>query len=340
MQGNSGDSPPNQTELAGRLGFAAMAILVSLAACVPNDAPRPGVQPQPSATGASRRLSGPPRRVSFAYEWCPYSCQQSRYHFSQYGGFPPDHHTIAGVSRDESQAAYANSDIFAASWWGRGHFTDQSVPLVLQANRALDDAGQAGTQHMKVSVYYEAEGNQIGTTPGSPNPSSAQLGNDLSYLMRTYVNGPNGGRWARVNGKPVLFVYGDGTDTCGMNDRWRKAPGVSKWFVVLKVFPGYATCPTQPDGWHQYSPAVAFDAQLPYSVSISPGFWSNTEPAPRLERNLTTWQQNVARMNAANVDFQFVTTLNEWNEGTGVGATDEWQFQYLDVLHAFAPRTG
>jgi hypothetical protein len=42
----------------------------------------------------------------------------------------------------------------------------------------------------------------------------------------------------------------------------------------------------------------------------------------------------------ANVDFQFVTTLNEWNEGTGYGANDEWQFQYLDVLHALAPRTG
>jgi hypothetical protein len=114
---------------------------------------------------------------------------------------------------------------------------------------------------------------------------------------------------------------------------------VSKWFVVLKVYPGYAACPTQPDGWHQYSPALAFDAQLPCSVSISPGFSSNTEPAPRLERNLTTWQHNVARMNAANVDFQFVTTLNEWNEGTGYSANDEWQFQYLDVLHALAPRT-
>jgi hypothetical protein len=44
-------------------------------------------------------------------------------------------------------------------------------------------------------------------------------------------------------------------------------------------------------------------------------------------------------MNAANVDFQFVTTLNEWNEGTGYSANDEWQFQYLDVLHALAPRT-
>ena len=45
------------------------------------------------------------------------------------------------------------------------------------------------------------------------------------------------------------------------------------------------------------------------------------------------------RSTFANVDFQFVTTLNEWNEGTGYGANDKWQFQYLDVLHALAPRT-
>jgi hypothetical protein len=285
-------------------------------------------------------LSGPPIRVAFAYEWCPASCQQSRYHFSTYGGFPPDHHTLAGVSRDQDQAVYANTDIFASSWWGRGHFTDQSMPLVLRANRALDDAGRAGNQHMRVSAYYEAEGNGVETTPGSPNPSPDQIGTDLSYLMRTYVNGPNGDRWARVNGKPVLFVYGDDRDTCGMADRWRTAPGVSTWFIVLKVVPDYKTCGSQPDSWHQYRPAVAFDAQAPYSVSISPGFWSNTEPVARLERNPATWQSSVARMNAIDVDFQFVTTLNEWNEGSGVGATDEWQSQYLDVLHAQPPPAG
>jgi hypothetical protein len=133
-------------------------------------------------------------------------------------------------------------------------------------------------------------------------------------------------------------VYGDGFDDCGVADRWRNADGADQWFVVLKVVPGYTSCASQPDSWHQYSPAHAIEAQLPHSVSISPGFWSNEEPAPRLDRSLARWQEVVERMNAAGAAFQYVTTLNEWNEGTGVGATDEWQSRYLDVLHARPPR--
>src|SRR4029077_9530895 len=115
------------------------------------------------------------------------------------------------------------------------------------------------------SIYYEPE--------GQGDPSSAQIGSDLSYLSH-YASDP---AWLRVGGKPVLFVYGSGSDNCGMADRWAAAPGRSSWYVVLKVFAGYTACANQPDSWHQYGPAVRTDRQGSFSFSISPGFFKAGE---------------------------------------------------------------
>ncbi len=100
----------------------------------------------------------------------------------------------------------------------------------------------------------------------------------------------------RVNGKFVVFVYADATDGCGMADRWVQADnGLGHpAYIVLKVFAGYSYCASQPDSWHQYSPAVATDEQKGFSYAISPGFWKKGE-APRLVRDLARWTSNVDR---------------------------------------------
>src|SRR5207247_539670 len=124
-------------------------------------------------------------------------------------------------------------------------------------------------------------------------------------------------------GKFVVFVYSDGSDACGMADRWKAANTVGA-YVVLKVFSGYKTCTSQPDGWHQYAPAVAEDGQAPYSFSISPGFWKKSEATPRLARDLSRFNQNIKDMMASNANFQLVTTFNEWGEGTAVESATQW----------------
>src|SRR6476646_744769 len=70
----------------------------------------------------------------------------------------------------------------------------------------------------------------------------------------------------QINGRPVVFVYTDGLDACPMATRWHDA-NTFGFYIVLKVFSGYRTCPAQPDSWHQYSPAVATDSQPGYSYS-------------------------------------------------------------------------
>ena len=99
------------------------------------------------------------------------------------------------------------------------------------------------------SIYYENE--SLG------NPTVAQLQNDLQYIQSHYGANPS---FLRVNGKFVVFVYADATDACGMADRWVQADNNlgHPAYIVLKVFAGYKTCASQPDSWHQYSPAVAY----------------------------------------------------------------------------------
>ncbi len=134
----------------------------------------------------------------------------------------------------------------------------------------------------------------------------------------------------------MVFVYADANDACGMADRWKQGNIVGA-YVVLKVFSGYLNCASQPDDWHQYSPAVAEDHQGAHSFSISPGFWKVGETA-RLSRDVTRWAQNVKDMIASGSRWQLVTTFSEWGEGTAVEPATEWASasaygQYLDVLH-------
>ena len=122
-----------------------------------------------------------------------------------------------------------------------------------------------------------------------------------------------------------------------MSDRWKQANTVGA-YVVLKVFPGYRACTSQPDGWHQYAPAAAEDSQAGYSYTISPGFYKANETTPRLIRDPTRWNQNIKDMIASGAPFQLVTTFNEWGEGTAVESAQEWATPsgygaYLDALH-------
>jgi LysM repeat protein len=185
-------------------------------------------------------------------------------------------------------------------------------------------AAAAGTG-FQWSLYYEQEG------LGDPTVSALQ--DDLAYIQTHYAADP---AYLRINGRPVLFVFADPADGCGMATRWRAA-NTAGFYVVLKVFSGYRTCADQPDAWHQYGPAVATDSQAGYSYAISPGFWKVGE-APRLLRDLTRWQQNVQSMVASGAPLQLITTFNEWGEGTAVESAQEWASAsgfgaYLDILH-------
>jgi hypothetical protein len=256
-----------------------------------------------------------PIRAAFYYPWFPESwTQQGRYPYTNYvptlGFYKSSDADVIANHVAAMQAAGLDAGI--ASWWGRHTATDQRIPSLLNA--------ATGTT-FRWALYYENEGRS--------DPSVSDIESDLAYIDARYGHAPT---FLRVNGRPVLFVYASGTDGCAMADRWAQANTDHAFYIVLKVFPGYRTCASQPDSWHQYQPAIATSYQQGYSFTISPGFWKSGEPAPRLARNLSRWAGNVQQMVASGAPWQLVTTFNEWGEGTAIESSTEWNTAYLKVL--------
>ncbi len=262
-----------------------------------------------------------PLRAAFYYPWFPEAwTQKGIYPFTHY--HPSlNYYDSSSLTVERAHIAamqYGNIQAGIASWWGQGSMSDGRVPALLSA--------AAGTT-FRWAPYYEAE--SLG------DPSATQITADLGYIRDRYAADPS---YLRVHGRFVVFVYADGSDGCAMAQRWHDANTVGA-YVVLKTFNGYRTCASQPDGWHQYAPAVAADSQSGYSYSISPGFFLATDPTPRLARDRTAWNASIRAMVGSGAPFQLVTTFNEWGEGTSVESATEWASgsgygAYLDALHA------
>jgi hypothetical protein len=260
-----------------------------------------------------------PIRAAFYYPWFPEAWKQKGiYPYTNYtpklGYYSSSDLNI--IKKHIAMMQYANIQVGISSWWGQGTQTDGRVAEELSAS--------TGT-NFRWALYYEME--------GSGDPSVSQIQSDLTYILNHYGKDPS---YLRVGGKFVVFAYSDTKDACGMADRWKQANTVGA-YVVLKVFPGYAKCASQPNSWHQYSPAVAEDHQGSFSFSISPGFCLKGQ-AERLARDPNRWLQNVRDMIASGANWQLITTFSEWGEGTAVEPATQWSSasgygQYLDALH-------
>jgi acid phosphatase type 7 len=280
-----------------------------------------GRRPQLAITFGPAGLSLP-IRLAFYYPWFPNAWKQRG--MSPYTKYTPsagtyDSGDVATIRRHIEAMRYGKIQAGLASWWGRAHHTDSRLPRLFEAADALGGSFRWG-------IYYEAE--------SRGDPSEAEIRADLTYLRDRF-----GGQKSalRIDGRFVVFVYTAGSDGCPMAERWKRANTVGA-YVVLKVFPSFRTCPSQPDGWHQYAPALDSTAHLPWAVSISPGFYLAEDAQPRLTRDVSRWNRNIRDLVASRARFQLVTTFNEWGEGTAVESAREWASAsgygaYLDALH-------
>jgi hypothetical protein len=278
--------------------------------------------PTPTATASSGSFQPqPPIQAAFFYPWFPKAWTQSGiYPYTNYTPSLGYYSSTDDATIDEQLrlAQGAHLDAFIASWWGQGTTTDTAFQYIL--NRS--ERSESPYPGLRWAVYYEPE--------GQGDPSVSQIVSDLQYLADKVFSHPG---YLRVDGRPVVFVSANGADGSGMADRWAQAKAQlsGNVYVVLKVYSGYKSDPNQPDSWYQYSPAVAYDAQLPYSVTVSPGFWKVGEQ-PRLLRDPTTFETNVQRMATSGAFWQLITTWNEWGEGTSVEPAAESGNTYIDIL--------
>jgi hypothetical protein len=288
---------------------AAAGLFAALSAGAGTSAADPSFQP------------APPIQAAFFYPWFPNAWTQGVvYPYTNYSpslGFY-DSADDSTIDRQLELARQSHIEAFIASWWGKGHHTDAALQHILGRSE------RSGSPYpdLRWAVYYEEE--------GYSDPPASEIVADLQYLAGTAFSHPS---YLEVNGRPVVFVWSSGSDGSGMAARWAQAkaqfPNV---YVVLKVYSGYKTEPNQPDSWHQYGPASAYDSQAPYSATVSPGFWKKGETTPRLGRDLTRFEADVKRMAATGAFWQLLTTWNEWGEGTGVEPAAQFGTTYVDVL--------
>jgi acid phosphatase len=256
-----------------------------------------------------------PIRAAFYYGWFPETEHWSSHYVPAAGKY--DSSDPAVVSNQVRQAKAAGLNAFISSWWGQGTKTDSRLPLLLDT---------ANAQGFKVAPYYEKE--------GFGNPTAAELTSDLGYLAAKAAATP---AWLRVGGRPVLFVYNADDTSCAVTDRWISA-NQGRFYLNMKVLPGYQTCAQQPDAWHQYGPASAIQEVLPWSVNVAPGFFKFDESSPRLARDMATFKSVLAQQVKSGAQWQLVTSWNEWGEGTGVEPTTQYAQTYTDAMaSAYAP---
>jgi Glycosyl hydrolase family 99 len=284
----------------------------------PMGAPPPDAPP-PGAPGGESSQPQLPVRGFFYYPWFPETwgslSNHTRYHPSLgfYNSGAPE------VIRSHLKALeYGQAEVGISSWWGRGDRPDIRFPALLQETSAVGSP-------LRWSVYYEPEA--LG------DPSVDQIRSDLAYLSDRYGSHP---AFFRVEQRFVVFVYAAASDGCAMVERWKQANNVGA-HVVLKLFPGYRECPSQPEGWHQYS-ASPETSHGRDSFTVSPGFWKWDEQTPRFARDVDRFRQNVRNMAASGASYQLVISFNEWGEGTAVESAQEWSSSsaygaYLDALH-------
>jgi Glycosyl hydrolase family 99 len=262
-----------------------------------------------------------PIRGTFYYPWYPETWYSDQHNHPALGDY--DTSSLALIDAHLNEMAQAKIGLAIASWWGQGTKTDSRISTL------LDETTTHGSA-VKWGLYYEQE--------AYSNPTVSQIQSDLTYINTKY--GQNQA-FARINGKPIIFVYAGATDGCAsstdMTQRWHQANANlgDKDYVVLKVFNGYATCPDQPANWHQYAPGSRSGQHGTHSFYVSPGFWLHSDTTPRLVRNPAAFALAVQAMTAANVDFKLVETFNEWGEDTSIenANSTEWGNCYISILH-------
>ncbi len=210
----------------------------------------------------------------------------------------------------------ARLEVAIASWFGSQTREDTSFRNIITSFMGRTDNPYP---NLRWALYYEDE--------GFADPSVSTLVTDLNYIKNSYASSPY---FLKVNGKPVIFVYAGANDTPGtMPSRWKDANLQSGnfFYIVLKVFSGYAIDPNQPDSWHQYAPAARSGTYAPYSAFVSPGFYlDDGVSAERLSRNPVEFENAVKAMVSSSVDWKLVETWNEWGEGTSVEPGDAVKF--------------
>lgn len=225
----------------------------------------------------------------------------------------------------------AGINFVISSWWGQNHYTDQALDIIF--NQVMPDPSNP-YPNAKWAIYYEKE--------GFANVPKAEIISDINYIKNKYMSSPY---YYTVDGRPVVFVYNTDGGLYGETNaqeaqKWREVRDETGIYLVLKVFTGYDSYRLSSDGWHQYAPSMSYDIQGNYSAFVSPGFYKWHEQ-PRLARDdFVRFENDIAKLKDADVQFKLIETWNEWGEGTGIEPAQKINHDDVNGFTAAEPSYG
>ncbi|MCS7238918.1 MAG: glycoside hydrolase family 99-like domain-containing protein [Thermoguttaceae bacterium] len=230
------------------------------------------------------------------------------------------------------------------SWWGHGDFSDQALEKILATVGPL----------IRITVYYE-------TVPNPKTPASATK--DIVRLLRKYGDHP---RWLRVNGKPVVFVYGRAIGEIGVKGWQEVVAAVRQEYPQGVFFQGdrfSAEAAQVFDGLHTYNTAgqlrgksleevrawcretyprwvkLAREAGKSVALTVIPGYDDTKIRKPGLAVDRfdgqsygIQWEEAIA----AQPDWVLITSFNEWHEGSEIEPSLEHGQKYLELTRQWA----
>ena len=309
------------------------------------------------------RWENVPRKVlAFYYPW--YGTPEVTGRWRHYNNVDVEGHSIGSMthypsigpfdSHDPKVIAYhmelaerAGVDGMISSWWVQGDFHDQAMPLILEA---------AEKQGIEVTVYYERV----------PRPGEYESAvDDFLYILRQYGAHP---AFLKVQGKPVIFVYGRAMGQLGMAD-WAKVltevnerhpdglVAIADRFsrAAARVFDGLhiyncagSLRDAQPDDVSarlqgRYADAVgAADAYGRISsLTVIPGYDDTKIREPglnvrRFDGRLyeALWEMAIE----CDPHWVLITSWNEWHEGSEIEPSLEYGEKYIELTARFAER--
>jgi glycoprotein endo-alpha-1,2-mannosidase len=240
-------------------------------------------------------------------------------------------------------------DGFITTWWRQGGISDLAMPKLLDA---------AAERDFEVTIYWE-------TVPEKPEARLEKAVDDLAYVLENYGGHP---AFLKVNGKPVIFVYGRIMNTVESGE-WpaivsRVRQRYGKDFALIAD--GYKTPNARLfDGIHVYNIARPVSEKSPEEIrtwargsfegavelarsqgkisclTIIPGYndTKNRTPGLNAERHdgqtyEVLWEEAIA----ADPDWVLITTWNEWHEGSEIEPSDEHGDKYIDITKRYAPQ--
>lgn len=258
---------------------------------------------------------------------------------------PYDSHDPKIIEQHCRWAKEAGIDAFIISWWHPGDFHDRAMPLI------LDIAQKFG---LEVSAYFE-------TVPARMKERALEY---VMYLLNRYGKHS---AWLKLEGKPVIFVYGRAIGEIGL-DGWlwviveaNRRYGGGAVFIgdqiskrAARIFDGIHTynitgltagkSPEEIQAWARevFPEWVAIAGERISCLTIIPGYDDSKLPDRKPPRPITerhngeTYRALWEAAIEANPDWILITSWNEWHEGSEIEPSVEHGDRELKITAEFS----